>query len=146
MEPLAALAVSCNIIELVVIAGKTCRLIKQVLENKALPAHEELTSSISLLEKNVGALDVSLKDFQNTSQLIIPGDKELLGLAQNCRRLGVDLKQKLDALQVKDSDTKSDKTGKLLQTVLQRSKIYDLQRRWEELRKAVDTALLVRNT
>lgn len=146
MEPLAALAVSCNIIELVVIAGKTCRLIKQVLENKALPAHEELTASISLLEKNVGALDVSLKDFQNTSQLIIPGDKELLGLAQNCRRLGVDLKQKLDALQVKDSDTKSDKIGKLLQTVLQRSKVYDLQRRWEELRKAIDTALLVRNT
>lgn len=146
MESLAALAIACNIIELVVTAGKTCRLIRQVQENKAFPAHEELTLSISLLESNIGALDVSLKDFQNTSHLILPADKELLGLAHNCRRLGQNLRQKLDALQVKGGDTKAVKIGKLLQTVLQKSKIYDLQRRWEELRKAVDTALLVRIT
>lgn len=146
MESLAALAVACNIIELVVTTGKTCRLIKQVHENKAFPAHEELTSSISLLDKSVGALDVSLKDFRNASQRILPADEELLALAHNCRRLGLNLRQKLDPLYVKSTDTKADKLGKLLQTILQKSKIYDLQRRWEELRKAVDTALLVRIT
>jgi len=146
MESLAALALACNIIELVVTTGKACRLIKQVHDSRAFPAHEELTSSISLLEKNVGALDTSLRDFQNTRQLTLPVDDDLLALAHNCRRLGLNLKQKLDPLCVKGTDTKAEKIRKLLQTILQKGKIYDLQRRWEELRKAVDTALLVRIT
>jgi len=146
MESLAALAVACNIIDLVVAAGKTFKLIKWVQENKAFPGHEELTSSISSLEKNVGVLDTSLEEFQRSSNIILPADQELLDLARFSRRLGLGLRQKLNALQVTDKDTKAEKIGKYLQAVLQRSKIYDLQRRWEELRKAVDTALLVRIT
>lgn len=146
MEPLAALAVSCNIIELVINAGKTCKLIKQVWDHKALPAHEELTSAISLLENNVEALDASVKSLQTQNHLTLQDDKELLVLARRCGRLGSELKQKLNALKVQANDTKADKIGKGLQTIFQEGKIYDLQRRWEELRKAVDTAVLVRTT
>lgn len=146
MEALAALALSCNIIELVVTTGKTCILIKQVWDRKALPAHEELISAISLLDNNIGALDASVKGLQTQEHLVLPDDKQLLLLARRCGRLGGELKQKLDALKVQTSDTKADKVGKVLQTIFQRGKIYDLQRRWEEPRKAVDTAVLVRTT
>lgn len=144
MEPVAALALSCNIIELVVLAGKSCLLVKQVWECKTLPAHVELTSAISLLDHNLSALDVSVKDVRNPTYMVLRQDNELLILANNCRRLGVELRQKLDALRTRKHDTKVEKVEKALQTLFGKGKIYDLQRRMDELRKAVDTTLLVR--
>ncbi|KAK5045301.1 hypothetical protein LTR84_009407 [Exophiala bonariae] len=144
METVAALALSCNIIELVVLAGKSCVLIKQVWDCKTLPAHEEFTSAILLLEQNVEALDAFLTDAQNPSYIALPRDKEILLLAKNCRRLGVELRQKIDALRARKTDTRGEKFEKTLQTLFGKGKVYDLQRRLDELRKAVDTALLVR--
>lgn len=146
MEPLSALALACNVLDLVNAAGKTCAFLYEVHKAGAFPTHEELTSTTELLEKSTQTLNQLLLDPQTPSKPLRPEDKELLELSQKSRRLALDFQRKLEALKVQTSDGRAKRLEKLFKAVLQKGKIYDLQRRWEELRQAVNSALLIRLT
>lgn len=146
MDPLSALALSCNVLDLVAAAGKTCAFLYDVHKAGAFPTHQELIATTTLLESSTQNLEQMLSDPQNPRQSRRADGKELFDIAQKARKLAVDLQKKLEALQVQTGDSRSQRFQKLLKTVLQKGKIYDLQRRWEELRKAVDSALLMRLT
>jgi hypothetical protein len=144
MDPLSALALSCNVLDVITTAGKTCAFLSEVHKAGAFPNHDELISTTSLLDKSAQALAQQLSTAPSASQTGRADDKELLDVSQKARRLASDVQKKLEALKLQTTDSPHRRLEKLVKTVLQKGKIYDLQRRWEELRKAVDSALLVR--
>ncbi|EXJ65032.1 hypothetical protein A1O7_01371 [Cladophialophora yegresii CBS 114405] len=146
MDPLSALALSCNILDVVTAAGKTCTFLYEVHKAGTFPNHDELVSTTNMLDKSVQALTHQLSNAHGTSQTCQADDKDLLDVLQKARRLASDLQNKLDTLKLQTTDSRSKRFEKLIKTALQKGKIYDLQRRWEELRKAFDSALLVRLT
>ena len=143
-ESLAVLAVACNILDIITATGKACSLLREVHKHGALPAHDELSSTAAFLDTNVQTLTESLRDPSDPSKLLQADDKGLTDLASKCQTLARELKSKLAALKVNDVDSRSHRWAKLSKTVLQRGKIYDLHRRWEELQRAVNAGLLVR--
>ncbi|KAJ9602517.1 hypothetical protein H2200_013060 [Cladophialophora chaetospira] len=146
MDPLSALSLSCNVLDLVAAAGKTCAFLYDVHKAGAFPAHQELVSTTTLLENSAQTLTQRLLDPQSPRHPRRANDKELLDIAEKARKLASDLQKKLEALQLLPVDSRAKRFEKLLKTALQKGKIYDLQRRWAELRKAVDSALLMRLT
>ncbi|ETI28987.1 hypothetical protein G647_01439 [Cladophialophora carrionii CBS 160.54] len=146
MEPLSALALSCNILDVVTAAGKTCFFLVEVHKAGAFPNHDELVSTTNLLDKSVQALTQQLSNAHGVSQTCQADDKELLDISQRARKLASDLQKKLDALKLQTTDSRSKRFEKVVKTVLQKGKIYDLERRWKELREAVGFALTVRST
>ncbi len=144
MDPLSALSLSCNVLDLITAAGKTCAFLYDVHKTGAFPTHEDLVSTTTLLDNSFNALTQQLSGGQNQISPRRPDDKELFDISLKARKLASDLTKKLETLQVQPADSRSKRFEKLLKTALQKGKIYDLQRRWEEIRKAVDSALLVR--
>ncbi|OCT46720.1 hypothetical protein CLCR_01785 [Cladophialophora carrionii] len=146
MEPLSVLALSCNILDVVTAAGKTCFFLYEVHKAGAFPNHDELVSTTNLLDKSVQALTQQLSIAHGVSQTCQADDKELLDISQRARKMASDLQKKLDALKLQTTDSRSKRFEKVVKTVLQKGKIYDLERRWKDLREAVGFALTVRST
>lgn len=146
MDPTSALSLFCNVLDLITAAGRTCTLLYDVHKAGTFPGHDELFAASTLLDKSLRSLTQQLSESQKSNNSRRCNDTELLDISLKARKLASDLQKKLASLQVQSTDSRSTRLEKVLKTVLQKGKVYDLKRRWEELRSAIDSALVVRLT
>ena len=122
MDPISVLALTCNILDLVTAAGKTCHFLYSTYKAGTLPAHAELTATTTLLDTSLQSLENALQDPGSPNQALNSDDKDLLDILLKSRRIAAKLKKKLSALQVQASDSRGKRAMETSQMLFEKGK------------------------
>lgn len=94
LEPIAALGLACNTLQVIGVGLETARIVKQVYQNGELdPALKEHARILDDLSCRI-RLDIAAVPAVNSKTQ----DKQLLKLAEKCQRAGRDLREEVNFL------------------------------------------------
>jgi hypothetical protein len=143
LEPIAALSVACNILQIVGVGRETVRIARQVYQDGALDP--ELTANATVL-KNLSQLVRSIIPATST----LTGqpkaqDKQLLDLADKCRDVARDLQEEVKFLNGPSTKAKLVATLKIAgKTMWRKRRLDKLDQKLKHAESLLQTGLLTR--
>lgn len=121
MEAVAALALACNVVQVVDFGLKTASKCREIYNKGHTAEHQDLEDTSKHLAEITGNLSVSIQNAQ-TNKPLTKDDHELQSLAQRCTESANNLQEELDKLK---SPGRLGKRAALLKT-------------WQSMRKSND--------
>ncbi|KAF5711421.1 NACHT domain-containing protein [Fusarium globosum] len=139
LEPLAALGLVCNIVQLVEVGLKTATLYKNAYRTGE--PDPELSVYAQNLTITASSLSQSLEDSQQPLNL---SDSRLLTLARNCRDAEAEWRNKTPARFLsRQQPRKRDRLGAVFRGIINKPEIYRLEIQLQKARESLETGLLV---
>lgn len=147
MDPLSALSIASAVIQIVDFSSKVIARTREVYQS-ADGSIEELT----LIEDATANLDDLMKDLTSKTEIEASGsgafdqktpDQQLLQLAEDSSILASALDQTLKRCRVKKDGSQRSALSQGLRSVLQQKNLTALKQKLDELRKQIDTTLLI---
>lgn len=141
LEPIAALSVACNILQIVGIGRETVRVARQVYQDGALdPALTENATVLSNLSKSVRSAIPVTTTTKHKAQ-----DKQLVDLADRCRDAARDLQEEVNFLNGQPTKAKLVATLKIAaKTTWRKRRLDRLDLKLKEAESLLQTGLLTR--
>jgi pyruvate/oxaloacetate carboxyltransferase len=135
-EALAALAIACNVIQVISFCHETVDL--------AIKIHKQGTADVGLLQstKRIEALSQQLDLSIQSTQIgtgLSPAQKELSDIAKDCSSTAKQLSVELDKI----SKSRGGTVFKTARTLLKKSKLEKLESTMQQHRQVLDSRLLV---
>lgn len=141
LEPIAALGLACNILQVVGVGRDTVRLAKQVYQDGKLDP--SLTASAGVLDNLAGQIRATTA----VSSAAKPKaqDKQLLDLAEKCQRAARDLREEVNFLNGQQTRATLVATVKIAaKTTLKKRRLEKLDQKLKEAESLLQTGLLTR--
>jgi hypothetical protein len=155
MDPLSALGLASNVIQITDFVGRFLSKSREIyestdgitedyriLEDSAKNLSELLTTLSTPLEKELGKHSKDLGSKPTDPQLVQPGT-QLVQLCKECKNVTASLLVELDRLKPKGSHGKLQSVYQAIRQLLSDRKILPLEKKLDDIRKQVDTVLLI---
>ncbi|KAK6821273.1 hypothetical protein PG987_015673 [Apiospora arundinis] len=142
LEPIAALSLACNILQVVGIGREAVRLVRQVYQNGTIdPALKENASTLEELSARILPSTTATSSSANST----PQDKQLVGLADKCQGAARDLQEEVNFLNGPPTNAKLVATLKIAaKTTWRKRRLDRLDQRLKEAESTLQTGLLTR--
>ncbi|KAH4843293.1 hypothetical protein HBI25_223290 [Parastagonospora nodorum] len=147
MDPLSALSIASAVIQIVDFSSKVIARTREVYQS-ADGSIEEIT----LIEDATANLDDLMKDLMSKTEIEAftrgafdrkTPDQQLIQLAEDSNTLANELNQTLKACRVKKDGSQRGALSQGLRSVLEQKSLTTLKQKLDELRKQIDTTLLI---
>jgi len=94
LEPLAALGLACNVLQVISFTGEVLAISKRVFDTGETPeTTASLTKSLDSLTATCRDIDSSVR---STPHPLTSGDRKLIAIANDCKKAALDLKAEID--------------------------------------------------
>ncbi|KAK7984543.1 hypothetical protein PG989_011945 [Apiospora arundinis] len=142
LEPIAALSLACNILQVVGIGREALRLVRQVYQNGTIdPALKENASTLEELSARILPSTTATSSSANSR----PQDKQLVSLADKCQGAARDLQEEVNFLNGPPTKAKLVATLKIAaKTTWRKRRLDRLDQRLKEAESTLQTGLLTR--
>lgn len=143
LEPLAALGLACNVLQVLSFAGEVCKHSKSFFEQGQAP--ETATAFTKASESLTKAFNEAENIATTSPRPLTQHDEELRRIAEKCKNAAKDLRDEVEnatrAAKAKGKRVNSVIIG--FQSVTRKKKVEDLERLLKMHQKQLDTRLLV---
>ena len=144
MDPLTALSLACNALQIIEFGAKMIAKCKEIYKDGALAENKE----IEFMAKHLTNLstDLKLPESFPSAESVQQGyqeDKNLLKLAQHCSETANELICELQKLGIQATHRKRDAVRKAIKETWNTSTIESIQRRLEQYRRTLNTSILI---
>ncbi|KAK8852207.1 hypothetical protein PGQ11_014686 [Apiospora arundinis] len=142
LEPIAALSLACNILQVVGVGREAVRLGRQVYRDGTIdPALKENACTLEELSARILPSTTATSSSTNSA----PQDKQLVSLADNCQRAAHDLQEEVNFLNGPPTKVKLVATLKIAaKTTWRKRRLDRLDQRLKEAESTLQTGLLTR--
>ncbi|KAF5588572.1 NACHT domain-containing protein [Fusarium pseudocircinatum] len=138
LEPLAALGLVCNVLQLVEVGLKTATLCKNAYRTG------EPDPDLSIYAQNLAAIASSLsQNLEASPQPLKIDDLRLLVLARNCRDAEAEWRKKTPARFLSQQPRKRDRFGAVFRGIIKKPEIDRLESQLQKAKDSLETDLLV---
>lgn len=143
MEAITALALACNVVQVVHYGLKTAFTCREIYKKGSTAEHQDLEYTSKHLAEITGNLRASIQNAR-TNKPLTKDDHELQSLAQRCTESANNLREELDKLKLPDSQGKRAALLKTWRSVRKSNDIKRINDKLCEDERVLNTRLLSR--
>lgn len=142
MDPLSALGVASNIIQIVDFSSRIISRSHEIY--KSVDGRSKEHAVLDDAAKNLRELSSDLGKYTRPNlRSLNAADKQLVRLRRECEEVVQELRDALEDLKLEGDHTKWQSIHQALRSIWTQRDISDLEMRLDKIRKGIDTALLV---
>ena len=142
LDPVSALALACNIIEIVDFSLKAVGKFRELYRDGASSEHQELENMTARF-KSLRTNFTIVKQRTRESEKLLVDDKDLHALADECFKTADELTAELNTLKISGQHKRRQVVGKFFRSMRRKSVVDGLQRKLNSYKEQLNTRILV---